>query len=318
MAQEDRPKLHCLCLSLAGAATLEGVVAENNLHREISGLDLALHPQPIFLPELMQSAGDTVALFLDEPLARYTSDWRLRFETAGDGALAPGPDAPPTVIEFKTPNELAEALSASNKKRQDRAYVAMRSVSSLSLRYADYLVSAAYMSSRRRRIRFVGSLETYAADIRRFFQGLGIERDIHVPDESANALSGPGELSPLAMKNLRAWYAGDVAIFNWASAYREQSLAEASSSEPGQAESDRSSPPRPQGKPSRTAMPRNDDEGILGLYADRPYVEAYRDHMNLRIRSDPHAAIGGKWEEMGQVQMDFLVARGLAAHHRLL
>lgn len=292
MPNDDRPTtLHCLCFSLASAATLRSVVLDNDLDGAIRATELALHDEPVFLPELLQDPSNRVAIFLGDPIARFAADFSLRSGNSVDEGLLHDLETPPTLLEFKTPNDLAEALSASDRNLQDRAYVATNSLSRSSQRYADFLVGADYLASRRRRIVFVGSLETYAADVRQFFQGLGVEREIDVPDESAPSLGGDRELSPLAVRNLQAWYAGDIAIFLWASALRERSLA---------------------------AMPRNRDARVRELYVDRPFVAAYRDHMNLRIRSDPHAAIGGNWEEMGQMQLDFLVARGLAPHHRLL
>lgn len=53
------------------------------------------------------------------------------------------------------------------------------------------------------------------------------------------------------------------------------------------------------------------------LFADRPYIEAYQQHMDDLVRIDPQAAIGSLWEEVGQLQIDYLVAHGLMPEHRL-
>ncbi|NNL66495.1 MAG: class I SAM-dependent methyltransferase [Myxococcales bacterium] len=57
---------------------------------------------------------------------------------------------------------------------------------------------------------------------------------------------------------------------------------------------------------------------IQKLYDERSYLEAYAAHTDLRVDRDPHSAIGGRWEEMGRLQFDFLVGRGLRPSHRLL
>lgn len=54
------------------------------------------------------------------------------------------------------------------------------------------------------------------------------------------------------------------------------------------------------------------------LYQTESYLDAYRQHTDLRVQQDPHAAVGGLWEEIGRLQFVFLLRQGLQAHHRLL
>ncbi len=51
---------------------------------------------------------------------------------------------------------------------------------------------------------------------------------------------------------------------------------------------------------------------------DQPYEAFYREVMSIRASDDPKEAVGGLWEEMGQLQLDFLTERGLQPGHRLL
>jgi cyclopropane fatty-acyl-phospholipid synthase-like methyltransferase len=60
------------------------------------------------------------------------------------------------------------------------------------------------------------------------------------------------------------------------------------------------------------------DAFIQKLYREKEYLEAYREHTDIRVELDPHAAVGGKWEEIGQLQFEFLIERELKPHHRLL
>lgn len=59
-------------------------------------------------------------------------------------------------------------------------------------------------------------------------------------------------------------------------------------------------------------------EEIAALYRDRPYLEAYRCHTDLRVAADPHQAVGGRWDEIGPLQFNYLVANGLKPEHRML
>ncbi len=47
------------------------------------------------------------------------------------------------------------------------------------------------------------------------------------------------------------------------------------------------------------------------LFRGRPYIEAYQQHMDDMVRDDPQAAIGSLWEEVGQLQIDYLTMHGL-------
>jgi SAM-dependent methyltransferase len=54
------------------------------------------------------------------------------------------------------------------------------------------------------------------------------------------------------------------------------------------------------------------------LYKDNDFLDAYSRHTDLRVQADPQDAIGGMWEEMGKLQIDFLISKGLKPHHTLL
>jgi SAM-dependent methyltransferase len=57
---------------------------------------------------------------------------------------------------------------------------------------------------------------------------------------------------------------------------------------------------------------------VAALYASKAYLDAYSDHTDLRVEQDPREAVGGKWNEVGPLQFDFLVKSGLQPHHRFL
>ena len=59
-------------------------------------------------------------------------------------------------------------------------------------------------------------------------------------------------------------------------------------------------------------------ERIQQLYKQKQYLDAYSEHTNIRVTIDPHQAVGGMWEEIGKLQLDFLVAQGLLPSHKLL
>jgi ubiquinone/menaquinone biosynthesis C-methylase UbiE len=48
------------------------------------------------------------------------------------------------------------------------------------------------------------------------------------------------------------------------------------------------------------------------------YLKKYAEHGDRGVAMDPKAAIGGHWEEIGNLQFDFLVRRGMKPNHRML
>jgi SAM-dependent methyltransferase len=57
---------------------------------------------------------------------------------------------------------------------------------------------------------------------------------------------------------------------------------------------------------------------IDALYRMHSYMEAYSRHTDLRVERDPRAAVGGRWEEIGRLQFEFLLRNGLEPRHKLL
>jgi len=57
---------------------------------------------------------------------------------------------------------------------------------------------------------------------------------------------------------------------------------------------------------------------IKELYKQKEYLKAYSEHTNIRVALDPHLAVGGMWEEIGRLQADFLISKGLLPTHKFL
>jgi SAM-dependent methyltransferase len=58
--------------------------------------------------------------------------------------------------------------------------------------------------------------------------------------------------------------------------------------------------------------------GQQRLFAERPFMDAYRETMDRLVAKDPHDAVGGLWEEVGRLQRDYLLRHGLKPDQRLL
>lgn len=54
------------------------------------------------------------------------------------------------------------------------------------------------------------------------------------------------------------------------------------------------------------------------LFETMPYMDAYREYMNYAVVEDPVSAVGGLWDEIGQLQFNFLIKHGLKEYNSLL
>lgn len=58
--------------------------------------------------------------------------------------------------------------------------------------------------------------------------------------------------------------------------------------------------------------------GLLRFLFRNSYSSYYRHFMRMRAKQDPKAAVGGMWDEIGQLQFETLLSFGLQPSHRLL
>ena len=54
------------------------------------------------------------------------------------------------------------------------------------------------------------------------------------------------------------------------------------------------------------------------IYEENEYLEAYSRHTDLRVETNPKTAVGGMWEEIGQLQFEFLLDKNLQPCHKML
>jgi hypothetical protein len=199
------------------------LIADHNIRQDLANCTLTLHPHHTFLPEVLQNPRNKVAFFLREPLARFVSGFNHRqMDVPTRRKNARNAKEARILRNFASANDLAEALTSTDERTQDRAYYAMETEMHARLHYTDWLVGVDYLHSRMHRIAFIGFQESFGEDVRRFFEILGVQRELDIPHERRTPETAPRELSELAQRNLRNWYAGDIAIFNYAMGQRHR------------------------------------------------------------------------------------------------
>ena len=47
------------------------------------------------------------------------------------------------------------------------------------------------------------------------------------------------------------------------------------------------------------------------IFKKYPYLEAYKNFTDLKVKDNPKEAVGGMWDEIGNLQFNYLVKNGL-------
>jgi hypothetical protein len=114
---------------------------------------------------------------------------------------------------FNTPNELAVALSSRDNELKLAAEDAMRSIVHIRTSYWKWFKDEALLLERLPDLVHVCHLETITTDFEILKEKLGLPEDLQLPKRGIKSHSSPAtldkSLEPVALENLRSWYAGD-------------------------------------------------------------------------------------------------------------
>jgi hypothetical protein len=116
---------------------------------------------------------------------------------------------------FQTANDLAEALDGGSL--QHDAWAAMSAIPHLALPLRNWITLDDL--HRRKNIVWIGIQETLNDDFKRLCAALGLPAHVQLPTDLVAAHRAPEALEPIserARANIMAWYAEDVAIYDYA------------------------------------------------------------------------------------------------------
>ena len=220
---EDIVGVHFLHIGKTGGTTIKKMIRSNRLRKTSSGVRLSTHHHPTTLPEVLGwNEANTAAFFLRDPVRRFVSGFNSRLREGAPAKSIPWKPAERLAFgHFPTPNDLAEALSSDNPSVLDHAYSAMNAMVHARMHFTYWLHDVEYLASRLDRIEFLGFQETYADDVTRFFQKLGVD-DVEMEHMHQAPATSSTQLSELAEENLKRWYADDIVIYNWALEHRDR------------------------------------------------------------------------------------------------
>lgn len=173
---------------------------------------------------------ERLMFFIREPVARYISAFNSRLRMGyprHHGEWSPREEV--AFEHFKTPNQLAEALSSDDDERRELALGSMLGIRHLRRAYEHYLDSVDLLEKEKDRIYFIAATETFSADFDMMRAFLGVSPEIELPTDDYGAHRTPDgfekTVSELGRKNVQEYYKIDYEIYNWCVKRREELVA---------------------------------------------------------------------------------------------
>jgi hypothetical protein len=196
------------------------------------GSHVAIYPHTFNLKQIVEgNLTQKVIFFVREPVSRYVSAFNSRLRQG-----RPRHDKPWTKREarafdrFKTPNQLAEALSSHHPELREEAAAAMRGIAHLRRNYKHYLGSVELLEQQRDRIFFVGTTENLTNDFSILRKLLNVPENLKLPHGEFKAHRTPEgfdtHVTELGRTNLHNLYVEEYRIYEWCLRRRMELLRE--------------------------------------------------------------------------------------------
>lgn len=211
--------VHFLHIGKTGGNSLRNAlgVKKDRLKEATKGLVVVFHDHDVTLADL--PSGDGVVFTLRDPASRFASGFYSRYRKGNAGRdmeWSPGEER--AFAEFRTPNELANALSSADIDIRRRAEAAMRSIGHIKRHYQSWLIDLDYLAARSPDIVYVARQETLNEDFDILKELLGLPSHLSLPQDRAGMNKTPSgfdvSLDDQARANLKTWYAHDYAILD--------------------------------------------------------------------------------------------------------
>jgi hypothetical protein len=206
---QPKQRVHFLHIGKTGGTAVRHALRE---HPSTRRFIILLHPHEVKLQDI--PIGDGVIFFVRDPITRFVSAFYSRQRQGQPRYLSPWSPAEKDAFDyFKTPNQLAVALSSADAAERARAEKAMRDISVVKDSYWTWFESEQYFASRAADIFFVGFQERLNEDFEAVKSQLGLPADMKLPADDVQAHRNPvhldRKLDDRAVSNLNEWYKDD-------------------------------------------------------------------------------------------------------------
>jgi len=209
---DRRPPLNVLHIGKTGGTALKQVLAEN---AEASGCQLLFRGHDVTLADIPE--GEQFMFLIRDPLTRFVSAFNGRLREDRPRYHYPWRDEERVAFAiFKTPDELARALSSDDGELRAQAEAAMRGIGHVNTPYTFWFPSERAFRARLDNVFFIGLQDRLDDDFEALKRKLGLGVDVRLPRDETVAHKTPAgfesQLSKTGRANLERWYAFDVAF----------------------------------------------------------------------------------------------------------
>jgi hypothetical protein len=209
---DPREPVHVFHVGKTGGTALNHVLVE---HTDASRYRPVFGGHKLTLADV--PAGERFMFLIRDPLTRFVSSFNSRLREGRPRYHYPWREEERAAFAvFKTPDQLATALSSEDADKRVRAEQAMRGIGHVNTVYSDWFGDEPSFRKRIPDLFFIGFQERLDEDFELLKRKLGLPPEAQLPREETVAHKTPADfdthLGEVARANLERWYGADVAF----------------------------------------------------------------------------------------------------------
>ena len=209
---DGRPPLNVLHIGKTGGTALKHVLRE---HQDASRYQLLFRGHDVTLADV--PAGEHFMFLIRDPLTRFVSAFNGRLREDRPRYHYPWRDEEKVAFAtFKTPDQLAVALSSSGQTEREQAEQAMNGIGHVNTPYTFWFKDDSTFQSRVDDVFFIGLQDRLDEDFELLKRRLALPDEARMTGDETVAHKTPAgfddQLSDIGRANLERWYAWDVSF----------------------------------------------------------------------------------------------------------
>jgi hypothetical protein len=207
-----KPPLHVLHLGKTGGTALKQALLD---HVATSNHELLLHGHDVTISHI--PGGESFMFVVRDPLSRFVSGFNGRLREDRPRYHYPWKAEEKIAFSiFKTPDQLATALTAEDEVARRQAEDAMRGIGHINTSYWFWFVDEKSFRNRLSDVFFIALQDRLDEDFDLLKRKLGLPAEARLPADELVAHRAPDgfprELGEVARSNLERWYERDLAF----------------------------------------------------------------------------------------------------------